>query len=589
MNTVDEGVKVSSPVFTVFTPTYNRGSVLHRVYESLCAQTFRDFEWLIVDDGSTDDTPVRVGQWKQAASFPIRYFVQENRGKHFAFNRGVQEARGRFFLTLDSDDACTPEALERFLFHWNSIPADQREAFSAVTALCRDQHGRPVGSRFPQDVLDSDSLEIRYRYHVTGEKWGFQRTDVLRQFPFPEALEGQYLPEGVVWSRIARRYKTRFVNEFLRIYYIEEGSLVHGHAPQRHAAGGRLQHQTVLNDEIAFFRFAPREFLRSAVHYVRFSNHLGVGLSGQVRDLSNRLAKTLWLLAVLPGLVVYHLDRNRYWRILREQRRPAKFLMSRVLMRSGLCRFFTIQQDGFRLRFHPTSISAALWIDPHDRQAEARFFQAFLRPGDTVIDVGANVGTTALTAAVLVGPQGQVVAVEPHPQVFRYLQENIHRNEASHVTLHNVALGSEERIARLSNQSADDQNRMGDANGVEVQETTLDRLTQNLASIALLKIDVEGYEKFVLEGASQTLSKTECVYFEASEENFRHYGYTTPDVLTLLKRQGFSVFQWKGGALIPVPEGYRAQRLENLIAARNGEWLQTRMQDSKSRSGVSIT
>ena len=105
-------------VFTVFTPTFNRSLTLRRVYESLRLQTFRDFEWLIVDDGSTDCTKELVEKWRTESSFPIRYIYQENRGKPAAFNQGVQKAQGELFLTLDSDDACVPQALERLKYHW---------------------------------------------------------------------------------------------------------------------------------------------------------------------------------------------------------------------------------------------------------------------------------------------------------------------------------------------------------------------------------------------------------------------------------------------------------------------------------------
>lgn len=156
--------------FTVFTPTYNRAHTLHRVYESLALQTLRNFEWLIVDDGSTDNTKELVDKWQNQAGSPIRYIRQDRQGKHVAFNRGVREAYGELFLTLDSDDACVPGALERFKYHWDAIPADKRRAFSAVTVLCKDHHGKPVGTRFPCDPTDSDSLEIRYKYKVKSEK-----------------------------------------------------------------------------------------------------------------------------------------------------------------------------------------------------------------------------------------------------------------------------------------------------------------------------------------------------------------------------------------------------------------------------------
>ena len=193
-------------VFTVFTPTFNRAHTLHRVYESLKAQTYRDFEWLIVDDGSTDNTRKLVEQWQQENLFPIRYLYQENSGKHIAFNRGVREAKGELFLTFDSDDSCVPQALERFKYHWDSIPEDKKEKFSAVTALCINQEGEQIGNSFPFEVTDSDSIEIRTKYGVVGEKWGFQRTEVLKMFPFPEIPGEKFITEGIVWNRLSRQY-----------------------------------------------------------------------------------------------------------------------------------------------------------------------------------------------------------------------------------------------------------------------------------------------------------------------------------------------------------------------------------------------
>ncbi len=97
---------VRHPIFTVFTPTYNRAHTIHRAFDSLRAQTLRDFEWLVVDDGSTDNTSELIASWAKVADFPIRYFKQDHSGKHIAHNLAVREARGKFFLPLASDDAC---------------------------------------------------------------------------------------------------------------------------------------------------------------------------------------------------------------------------------------------------------------------------------------------------------------------------------------------------------------------------------------------------------------------------------------------------------------------------------------------------
>ncbi|HEY1937179.1 MAG TPA: glycosyltransferase family 2 protein [Candidatus Angelobacter sp.] len=197
--------------FTVLTPTYNRAHTLSRVYESLCAQTFRDFEWVIVDDGSTDSTRELVEGWK--AFFPIRYSWKPNAGKHTAMNAGVAAAHGEFVLFLDSDDRCTANALERFDYHWRKIPDPTR--FANLSCLCSRPDGSIVGEPYPMQYVDAFTLADQLRYRV-GERWGINRTDVLRQFPFPEGE--RFVPEALVWNRISRRYAARFFNEALRTY-----------------------------------------------------------------------------------------------------------------------------------------------------------------------------------------------------------------------------------------------------------------------------------------------------------------------------------------------------------------------------------
>src|SRR5690554_5503093 len=128
-------------LFTVLTPTYNRAHTLERVYSSLEEQSFQDFEWVIVDDGSTDDTRERVREWQQQARFPIHYFWQENQHKKTAFNKGVREAHGELIVALDSDDSLDMNALDTMAQVWNDIPPPERSKFVAITGLCE----RPGG------------------------------------------------------------------------------------------------------------------------------------------------------------------------------------------------------------------------------------------------------------------------------------------------------------------------------------------------------------------------------------------------------------------------------------------------------------
>lgn len=214
------------PLFTVFTPTYNRAHTLPRLYASIRRQTLRDFEWVIVDDGSTDGTEALVQRWlDEDNDFPIRYFWQPNQHKKAAFNHGVQKARGQFFVCIDSDDELLPDALQTFQRIWESIPEPDRGHFAGVVGLCVDTHGNVVGDKFPRDPLDASSIELYFDYGVRGEKLGCLRTHVLRAYPFPEEVPG-HVPESVVWFRIGQRYTQRCANVPVRIYHQDVESLM---------------------------------------------------------------------------------------------------------------------------------------------------------------------------------------------------------------------------------------------------------------------------------------------------------------------------------------------------------------------------
>jgi len=270
-----------APRFTVFTPTYNRAHTLLRPYQSLCAQQFRDFEWLIVDDGSTDGTPDLVAEWIVDAKLRIHYVRQENGGKHRAFNRGVRLAKGELFVPLDSDDWCTPEALARFDFHWQNIPDAEKNRFSGIGCLCCNENGELVGSRFSESPLDASLLSVLCA-GLVGEKWGCHRTEVLRRFPFPEFPGERFVPEALVWNRIALEYQMRFVNEGLRVYADTGDGLTASILPIRVASplGARLYYC-----EAARLPLGIRYRAQAWLNFGRFSVHAGVPLLRSLREM----------------------------------------------------------------------------------------------------------------------------------------------------------------------------------------------------------------------------------------------------------------------------------------------------------------
>jgi len=299
-----------SPVFTIFTATYNRANTLHRVYVGLKKQTFKDFEWLIIDDGSTDNTGELINQWSQEAQFGIRYYWQENRGKHTAHNVAIEKAQGDFFIIIDSDDSIVPNTLERLLSLWDSIPEENKSDFCGAAALCMDQNGQIVGDVLPTPVMDASILEMRFIYKRSQEFVGFYKTSILKQYPFPEIDNASFIPEGLVWSQIGQKYQIRYGNEPLRIYFTEdETNNLMKMNPLNLATSHSLWHRFILNREIPWFRFAPMHFVLSAAHYIRFSLHNQKGLLEQISGLDNSLARLLWLLAIPVGVAAYVKDR----------------------------------------------------------------------------------------------------------------------------------------------------------------------------------------------------------------------------------------------------------------------------------------
>ena len=202
-------------MITVLTPTYNRASLLINLYQSLIKQDFDDFEWVIVDDGSIDATTDIVDQFIQERQIVIIYIKQANGGKHRALNRGVKEAKGELVLIVDSDDSLPINSLSIIYSHYLDIK--DNSSIGGVCGLMAHHDGTIIGERKISSSMNLSSIEMRYKYGFVGDVCEVFKTDVLREFPFPEIENEKFCPEALVWNRIATKYKLHYFNEV--IYY----------------------------------------------------------------------------------------------------------------------------------------------------------------------------------------------------------------------------------------------------------------------------------------------------------------------------------------------------------------------------------
>lgn len=256
---------------TVFTPTYNRAGLLPRLYDSLKQQTFTDFEWIIVDDGSVDKTEEVVN--KQIIgddhSFQIKYIKKENHGKHTAVNVGVKHAQGELFMIADSDDFLPNDALNIVSKEYQAVKDDP--FCGGVCGYMAHSNGVVIGKGCDADFIDANSIDMRYKYHIQGDMKEVFRTDVLREFPFPEIDNERFCPEQLVWFRIAQKYYLRVFNKVIyTAEYLADGLTsnivrIRMNSP----VASCMTYSEMLNYDIPFV-----QKIKAAINYYRFASCL---------------------------------------------------------------------------------------------------------------------------------------------------------------------------------------------------------------------------------------------------------------------------------------------------------------------------
>lgn len=287
---------------TIFTPTYNRGYILGNLYNSICKQTYRDFEWLIVDDGSSDNTEELVSGWMQSAAFPIRYYKQKNGGKCRAINLGLDKAEGELFFVMDSDDYLTENALEKIVFWENTIHG--KPGFCGVVGNRGSSKDTTVNTIFDEEYLDVSAFD-RYpeyggKYHVDGDRAEAWYTEIHRKYKYPEFEGENYMPPAVAWDRMAHDgYKLRLFNDIIWICeYLPDGLSTYGN---KRVTNNPRSHGLICRQKAEFFNYSVLKRLKMDYSfYCDFCERLTIN---EIAECIMAPKCVIWLFAVVHRIV----------------------------------------------------------------------------------------------------------------------------------------------------------------------------------------------------------------------------------------------------------------------------------------------
>lgn len=197
---------------TVFTPTFNRVDLLRRLYNSLCAQTCKEFEWLVIDDGSTDDTGVFLADIRKQSDFQIQYFWTENGGKHHAYNEALKYASGEWFICLDSDDQLVATAVQTIVDELND-----HNAYDGLVAYKEDKQGTCICDALPKGVEAIHIPELETVYNCKGDYVFVYSTELARKFPFPCFKGEKFVPEAVMLDVLGQQCLLKVLPQALMI------------------------------------------------------------------------------------------------------------------------------------------------------------------------------------------------------------------------------------------------------------------------------------------------------------------------------------------------------------------------------------
>lgn len=285
---------------TIFTPTYNRAYILPKLYESLCVQTCLDFEWLIVDDGSTDNTKELIETWIKESKLTIRYIYQDNSGKMMAHNRAVRESAAELFMCIDSDDHLySDKVVEDTLSYWQQQIAivDKPERIGGLIGY------KKIGNKvqnFPQGLQIAHLSEL-FEKGFSGETTLLFRRDILEKYPFPYFEGEKFVTDVYVYDQIDRIYQFLLFPYYMQNCEYQVGGYSNNYMKLlfNNPKGFRAYHNQCV-------KFRKKGYLKSVICYVALSIRIGD------REMFSQAASPFLTALLFPvGVVKYLFDNQR--------------------------------------------------------------------------------------------------------------------------------------------------------------------------------------------------------------------------------------------------------------------------------------
>lgn len=289
---------MSNKLITVFTPTYNRKDCIHRCYKSLQRQTSYNFEWLIVDDGSTDGTDELIHRWQsEETRFHIRYCYKENGGLHTAYNQGIELTETELFVCIDSDDWMPDDAIERIEQIWTGISGQK---YVGIMGIDRYEDGRCVGSEFPDDIYEMYLYEKLTKHKIPGDKKMIHRTYLLKQVAPMQIFTGEkFFNPSYMMYQLDQFGKLYVTNEcFCIVDYQPDGMSSNFYKQLRNSPRSFAETRKLY---LSFPNTTPAFKFRHSIHYVSnciMAKRLWAGMRESIFPLYS------WL-ALIPGFLLH--------------------------------------------------------------------------------------------------------------------------------------------------------------------------------------------------------------------------------------------------------------------------------------------